>query len=186
LCFYFLNQCVNHSALSFFSFLCDNLLLQTCAQSLCEITVFLCLNLIDPPSTCTPASRSSRKTLAAGPDCSWSWMRRTRRPASTSTLATTRSMCWQTRASSRPDCRPRLANVTGSVKLERLNKVYYQSECISYCRYYLIAEKCNMLEQFLEFSDFYYSSFKKAFLFLVWGLHYFFRRAILWFGYICL
>ena len=56
-----------------------------------------------------------------------------------------------------------LANVTGSVKLERLNKVYYQSECISYCRYYLIAEKCNMLEQFLEFSDFYYSSFKKAY-----------------------
>jgi len=32
----------------FLSFLCDNLLLQKCVQSLCEITVFLCVNLIDP------------------------------------------------------------------------------------------------------------------------------------------
>jgi hypothetical protein len=44
LCFYFLNLCVNHSVLSFFSFLCDNLLLQKCVQSLCKITVhfFVC------------------------------------------------------------------------------------------------------------------------------------------------
>jgi len=48
LCFYLLNLCVNHSVLSFFSFLCDNLLLQKCVKSLCEITVFLCVNLIDP------------------------------------------------------------------------------------------------------------------------------------------
>ena len=32
----------------FLSFLCDNLLLQKCVQSLCEMTVFLCVNLIDP------------------------------------------------------------------------------------------------------------------------------------------
>ena len=50
MCFYLLNRCVNHSVLSFFSFLCDNLLLQKCVQSLCEITVFLCVNLIDPAS----------------------------------------------------------------------------------------------------------------------------------------
>ena len=34
--------------MSFFYFLCDILLLQKCVQSLCEITVFLCVNLIDP------------------------------------------------------------------------------------------------------------------------------------------
>ena len=28
--------------------MCENLLLQKCVQSLCEITVFLCANLIDP------------------------------------------------------------------------------------------------------------------------------------------
>ncbi len=48
MCFYLLNLCVNHCVLSFFYFLCDNLLLQKCVQSLCEITVFLCVNLIDP------------------------------------------------------------------------------------------------------------------------------------------
>ena len=31
-----------------FLFVCDNLLLQKRAQSLCEMTVFLCVNLIDP------------------------------------------------------------------------------------------------------------------------------------------
>ena len=48
MCFYLLNLCVSHSVLFFFSFLCDNLLLQKCVQNLCEITVFLCVNLIDP------------------------------------------------------------------------------------------------------------------------------------------
>ena len=32
-------------------YLCDNLLLQKNIQSLCENTVFLCVNLIDPLST---------------------------------------------------------------------------------------------------------------------------------------
>ena len=49
--FFLLNLCVNHSVLSFFSFLCENLLLQKRVQSLCEITVFLCANLIDPSAT---------------------------------------------------------------------------------------------------------------------------------------
>jgi hypothetical protein len=38
-----------YKALCFvFLFMCDNLLLQKCAQSLCENTVILCVNLIDP------------------------------------------------------------------------------------------------------------------------------------------
>ena len=48
MCFYLQNLCVNHAVLSFFSFLCENLLLEKCAQSLCEMTAFLCANLIDP------------------------------------------------------------------------------------------------------------------------------------------
>ena len=51
MCFYLLNLCVNHYVLSFFSFLCDNLLLQKRVQSLCSNTVILCVNLIDPKFT---------------------------------------------------------------------------------------------------------------------------------------
>ena len=47
LCAYLLNLCVKHSFFSFF-FLCDNLLLQRCVQSLCENTIILCVYLIDP------------------------------------------------------------------------------------------------------------------------------------------
>ncbi len=63
LCFYLLNLCVNHSVLSFFSFLCDNLLLKKCVQSLCEITVFLCVNLIDPKQMCSGALKRMASSL---------------------------------------------------------------------------------------------------------------------------
>lgn len=58
------------------------------------------------------------------------------------------------------DCR---INVTGSKKLDEMNRVYYQSECLEYCKYHLIAEKCNLLDKFLEFSYLYYSYFDDKF-----------------------
>ncbi len=51
MCAYLLNLCLKHSVLSFFSFLCDNLLLQKRVQSLCSNNVILCVNLIDPKFT---------------------------------------------------------------------------------------------------------------------------------------
>ncbi len=48
MCTYLLNLCVKHSVLSLFYFLCDNLLLQKCVQSLCNENVILCVNLIVP------------------------------------------------------------------------------------------------------------------------------------------
>jgi len=63
-CFYLLNLCANHAVLSFFSFLCDNLLLQKCVQSLCEMTVFLCVNLIDPSKPHRPMTTTSMRTRA--------------------------------------------------------------------------------------------------------------------------
>ena len=66
LCFYLQNLCVNHSALSFLSFLCDNLLLQKCSQSLCEMTVFLCVNLIDPSNEWERGEKVQARVDAAG------------------------------------------------------------------------------------------------------------------------
>ena len=42
-------MCKALHVLSYFSFLCDNLLLQKCAQRLCENTIILCVNLIERP-----------------------------------------------------------------------------------------------------------------------------------------
>lgn len=60
------------------------------------------------------------------------------------------------------DCR---INVTGSKKLDELNKVYYKSLCLIYCRYYLIAENCNLLDKFLDISHLFYTDidFNKPF-----------------------
>lgn len=49
-------------------------------------------------------------------------------------------------------------NETGTKKMDELNRVYYQSVCFYYCQYYLIAENCNMLDKFLEFSYLYYTN----------------------------
>jgi len=54
--------------LSFFSFLCDNLLLQKCVQSLSEITVFLCVNLIDPKAIKAPRAKKAAKKNEPQPD----------------------------------------------------------------------------------------------------------------------
>ncbi len=56
-------------------------------------------------------------------------------------------------------------NVTGSEKLDALKKPYYQSECLVYCKFYLIAEKCQLLDKFLEFSYLYYISYEFEYLF---------------------
>ena len=54
------------------------------------------------------------------------------------------------------DCQ---TNVTGSKKLDVLEKPYYHSECLKvYCLYHLIAQKCNLLDEFLEFSYLFYDN----------------------------
>ena len=52
-----------------------------------------------------------------------------------------------------------LINVTGSEKLDALNKPYHQSECLDYCPYYLIAEQCQRLSKFLDFSWLFFSKY---------------------------
>jgi len=48
-------------------------------------------------------------------------------------------------------------NVTGSKKLDVLEKPYYHSECFKvYCLYHLIAQNCNLLDEFLGFSYLFY------------------------------
>ena len=44
-----LNLCVNHSVLSFFSVLCENLLLEKCVKKFVCNYRFLCANFIDAP-----------------------------------------------------------------------------------------------------------------------------------------
>lgn len=51
------------------------------------------------------------------------------------------------------DCR---INVTGSEKIDELELPYDQTECLYYCELYLVAENCNLLDEFLEFSYLFY------------------------------
>ena len=78
-CVNLLNLCEKHSVYSFQFFLRDNLLLQKNLPSLCEDTVFLCVNLIDPPASSSsfaswhqPSCSRWRRRRASRPR--WVWL----------------------------------------------------------------------------------------------------------------
>ena len=52
------------------------------------------------------------------------------------------------------DCR---TNVTGSEMIDGLKRQYFQAECLDYCPFYLIAARCDRLDEFLEFSHLFYT-----------------------------
>jgi hypothetical protein len=120
--FFLLNLCVNHSVLSFFSFLCENLLLKN-VYKVREIPVFFCVNLIDPFHSLPTTDQLRSDLLLAKPEASHAVSLNTSSCLSASPSASSTSTGYSTASSAAAaaaDLAPLLQQLLATTSAKRL------------------------------------------------------------------